>query len=86
MKTFAKVVAVGVGGIVMIKLLPAMLFSALGLAFGLIALAVKLALVAGIAFFIYSIFFKKDEDEEPASDGEIVVEAEIEEDDDDSDD
>ena len=88
MKSFAKAVAVGVTGVVAFKLLVAVFLPLMGLMFGLIAMLVKFALVAAVVFIIYTIFFKKDREEEDELDHEkeIVVEAEaveVEDDDDD---
>ncbi|MEX2470560.1 MAG: hypothetical protein WEA34_00170 [Gemmatimonadota bacterium] len=54
MKTFAALTVAGVAGLVVLKLLAALLLPMLGLLFGLVALAMKLALVAALGFFVYS--------------------------------
>ncbi|MEX0837141.1 MAG: hypothetical protein WD101_02325 [Gemmatimonadota bacterium] len=54
MKTFAALTVAGVAGFVVLKLLAALLLPMLGLLFGLVALAMKLALVAALGFFVYS--------------------------------
>ena len=74
MKSFAKLAVAGISGVVLFKLFATILFPLLGLMLGLIALTVKLALIAAVVFFIYSIFKKRDATGK--SDGEIVVEEE----------
>jgi hypothetical protein len=59
MKTFAALTVAGVAGLVLLKLLAAVLLPALGLVLGLVAITVKLALVAAVGFFIYSIWKKE---------------------------
>ncbi len=54
MKTFAALTMAGVAGLVILKLLAALLLPILGLLFGLVALTMKLALVAALGFFVYS--------------------------------
>lgn len=54
MKTFAALTVAGVAGLVVLKLLAALLLPMLGLFFGLIALTMKLALIAALGFFVYS--------------------------------
>ncbi|MDZ7780981.1 MAG: hypothetical protein U5R14_13760 [Gemmatimonadota bacterium] len=58
MKTFATLTAAGVAGLILLKLLAAVVIPALGLLMGLVALTVKLALVAALGFFVYSMFKK----------------------------
>lgn len=54
MKTFAALTVAGVAGLVVLKLLAALLLPMLGLLFGLVALTMKLALIAALGFFVYS--------------------------------
>lgn len=54
MKTFAALTVAGVAGLVVLKLLAALLLPILGLLFGLVALTMKLALIAALGFFVYS--------------------------------
>ncbi len=54
MKTFAALTVAGVAGLVALKLLAALLLPMLGLLFGLVALTMKLALIAALGFFVYS--------------------------------
>jgi len=63
MRTFATLTVAGVAGVVLLKLLTALLFPLLGLFVGLLAMAVKLALVAAVIFFIYSMIKKRKEEE-----------------------
>lgn len=58
MKTFAALTVAGLAGIALFKLLTALLLPVLGLLFGLVALTVKLALVAAVVFFVYSLIRK----------------------------
>jgi hypothetical protein len=58
MKTFAALTVAGVAGLVLFKLLAALLLPMLGLLFGLVALTVKLALIAALGFFVYSMIKK----------------------------
>lgn len=55
MKTFAALTVAGVAGLVVLKLLAALLLPILGLLFGLVAMTMKLALIAALGFFVYSI-------------------------------
>lgn len=55
MKTFAALTVAGVAGLVLFKLLAALLLPILGLLFGLVALTMKLALIAALGFFVYSV-------------------------------
>ena len=72
MKSFVRLAVVGVSGVVLFKLFATILGPLLVLMLGLFMLTLKVALVAAVGFFIYSVFFKKDEKDEL----EIVVEAE----------
>ena len=58
MKTFAALTVAGVAGLVLLKLLAAVLLPALGLLLGLVALTMKLALVAAVGYFVYSMIRK----------------------------
>lgn len=58
MKTFAALTVAGVAGLVVLKLLAALLLPMLGLFFGLVALTMKLALIAALGFFVYSMIKK----------------------------
>ena len=63
MKTFATVAVAGVAGVVFFKLLAGLVFPLLGLFMGLLAMTVKLALIAAVIFFIYSMIKKRKEAE-----------------------
>lgn len=64
MKSFAKFAVLGVSSIVLFKLLASIFLPVLGLALGLLALTVKLAMIAAVVFFLYSIFRKPRRDVE----------------------
>jgi hypothetical protein len=61
MRTFAAVTVAGVAGILLFKLLTALVFPILGLFLGLLVMTVKLALLAAVVFFIYSMIKKRKE-------------------------
>ena len=58
MKTFATLTVAGVAGLLVLKLLAAVVLPVLGLAFGLLALIVKLAVIAALGYFVYSVLKK----------------------------
>lgn len=64
MKSFAKFAVLGVSSIVLFKLLASILLPILGLGLGLLVLTVKLAMIAAVVFFLYSIFRKPRRDVE----------------------
>ena len=61
MKTFASLTVAGVAGILLLKLLTALVFPMLGLFVGLLAMTVKFALIAAVIFFVYSMIKKRKE-------------------------
>jgi hypothetical protein len=61
MKTFATITVAGVAGVVLFKLIAALVFPLLGLVAGLLAMTVKIALIAAVIFFIYSMIKKRKE-------------------------
>jgi hypothetical protein len=63
MRTFATIAVAGVAGVVLFKLLTALVFPLLGLFVGLLAMTVKLALIAAVIFFVYSMIKKRKEAE-----------------------
>lgn len=63
MKSFAKFAVLGVTSVVLFKLLATILLPMIGLLFGLLGLTVKLALLAAVVFFLYSIFRKPRREE-----------------------
>lgn len=81
MKTFARVAVAGVAGFTLLKLFTTVLIPILGLMMGLVALAVKVAVVATVAYFIWSLLSpKRDRDGEPdASELDEKVEIVVEE-------
>ena len=64
MKSFAKLAVAGISGVVLFKLFATILFPLLGLMLGLLALTVKLALLAAVAFFIWGLVKKRNGDVE----------------------
>ena len=81
MKSFAKFTVAGITGVVLLKMFATVLFPVLGMLFGLIAMTAKLALIAAVVFFVYSMFKKRKDDENEVEVGEIEVEeVEVEED------
>lgn len=66
MRTFATLAAAGVAGVVLLKLVSTLLFPVLGLFVGLFAMVVKLALIAAVVFFIYSVIRKRKDQENVA--------------------
>lgn len=61
MKMFASLTVAGVAGILLLKLLSALVVPLLGLFVGLLAMTVKFALIAAVIFFVYSMFKKRKE-------------------------
>ena len=61
MKAFATFAVAGVAGVVLFKLLAALIFPMIGLVMGLLAMTVKFALIAAVIFFIYSMIKKRKE-------------------------
>lgn len=61
MKTFAAFTVTGVAGILLFKLLSALIFPILGMFVGLLFMTVKFALIAAVIFFVYSMFKKRRE-------------------------
>lgn len=64
MRSFAKFAVLGVSSIVLFKLLATIILPMLGMLIGLLGMTVKLALLAAIVFFLYSIFRKRREEVE----------------------
>lgn len=58
MKTFAALTVTGIAGILLFKLL---VVPIIGLLMGLLVMTVKLALLAAVVFFIYSMIKKRKE-------------------------
>ena len=63
MKSFVRVAAVGVTGVVLFKVGTALISPLLGMFLGLLMLTVKLAVAAAVIYFIYSIIKPRDEEE-----------------------
>ncbi len=66
MRTFAALTVTGAAGIVLLKLLATVIFPLFGMFMGLLAMTVKLALVAAVIFFVYSMFKKRREEADVA--------------------
>jgi hypothetical protein len=64
MKSFAKLAVVGVSSVVLFKLFASVFLPMMGMLFGLLAMTVKLALIAAVVFFIYSLFRKREQEVE----------------------
>ena len=63
MRTFAALTVTGVAGVLLLKLLVAVMFPILGMIIGLFAMTVKFALIAGVIFFVYSMIKKRKEEQ-----------------------
>ena len=61
MRTFAALTVTGAVGIVLLRLLATVIVPIFGMVLGLLAMTVKLALVAAVVFFVYSMFKKRKE-------------------------
>lgn len=84
MKSFVRVAAVGLSGVVLFKVGTALISPLLGMFLGLLMLTVKLALAAAVIYFVYSLI-RPREDEPEVTEVEIEVEeveVVVEEDDD----
>ena len=62
MKTFAPLAFAAVSGVVLWKLFATLLLPFLGILLGLMGSVMKFALIAGVAFFIYSMIKKRREE------------------------
>lgn len=58
MKGFAALTVAGIAGLILFKILAALVLPALSLLIGLLALTVKIALVTAVGFFVYSMLRK----------------------------
>jgi len=63
MRTFAMLTVGGVAGVVLLKLLSALIIPVLGLFLGLLAMTVKLALIAAVVFFVISVLRKRRDEQ-----------------------
>jgi hypothetical protein len=66
MRTFVGLFAGGAIALVIFKILAALLFPFLGMFIGLLVTGVKLVLLAGVAYFVYSLVFKRRKEESDA--------------------
>ena len=64
MRSFGRLAIAGISGIVLWKLFATILVPLLGLMLGLLALTVKLALIATVIFFVYGMLKKRDDSHE----------------------
>lgn len=62
MKSFVKVAAVGVSGLVAFKIATTLVMPLLGMLMFLVLLTVKIALVVAVGYFVYSLMCKKRDD------------------------
>ncbi|KPJ84572.1 MAG: hypothetical protein AMS19_00095 [Gemmatimonas sp. SG8_23] len=76
MKSFAKLAFVGASSIVLLKLFTTVLIPVLGMMLGLLMLTVKLAVIAAVVFFLYSLLRPRPSAEE--AEGGIEREEELE--------
>ena len=67
MRTFAAITAGGVLGVLVLKLLATLVLPILGMLVGLVMTGVKLVLMAAVAYFVYSLIFKRKRQEERAA-------------------
>ena len=81
MKSLAKLTVAGITGVVLLKMFATVLFPVLGMLMGIIAMTAKLALIAAVIFFVYSMFKKRKDDENEVEVGEIEVEEAVVEED-----
>ena len=77
MKSFAKVAVAGVAGIALFKVFTAALIPVLGMTLGLIMLMVKVSLIAGVVYFLYTLLKPRSDDGDAAVDAEVEEEIEI---------
>lgn len=64
MRAFGTVAFAAVSGVILWQLFTTVLIPLLGLAFGLLAMAAKLAMVAAVVFFVWSLLKKRREQAE----------------------
>ena len=63
MRTFATLSIAGVSTVVLLKLLATLMLPLLGALFGLFAMALKFSLIAGVAFFVYSLVCRRKDEQ-----------------------
>ena len=76
MKSFARVAVAGVASIALFKLFTAAFIPLLGMTLSLVTLAVKLALIGAILYFVYSLL--RPRPDQGRASGEVDIEGEIE--------
>lgn len=79
MRTFAKVAVAGVAGVTLLKLFTTVLIPVLGMMLGLVALTVKLAVLAAVVFFLWSLIRPRPDHQPDESDMDDRVEIVVEE-------
>ena len=62
MRAFGTAAVAAISGVVLWQLFTTILLPLLGIAMGLLAMAAKLALIAAVGFFIYSLIKKRQEE------------------------
>jgi hypothetical protein len=76
MRSFVKVAVVGVSSVVLLKLFATVFLPALGMVLGLLMLTVKVAVIAAVVFFLYSLLRRRPRQDE--GEGQVRVEEELE--------
>jgi hypothetical protein len=61
MRAFGTVALAGISGVILWQLFTTILLPLLGVVLGLLAMAAKFALIAAVAFFVYSLIKKRRE-------------------------
>jgi len=64
MRAFGTVAVAGISGVILWQLFTTILLPMLGVLLGLLAMAAKLALIAAVGFFVYSLIKKRREQAE----------------------
>ena len=64
MKGFAALTVTGVAGVVLFKLIAAVMFPVFGMIIGLFMMTVKWALIAGVIYFVYTMIRKRQDAQE----------------------
>jgi len=76
MKSFARVAVAGVASIALFKLFTAAVIPLLGMTLSLVMLAVKLALIGAVLYFVYSLL--RPRPDQGRASGDVDIEEEIE--------
>lgn len=79
-KTAAQLTAAGLAGIVVVKVSGLFVLPMIGLIVGILGLALKIAFVMAVGYFVLSLLKKnRGEDEDEGGEAEIEIEVEVEE-------